>query len=105
MQRVSYNVDGVEIEEIDLDQIKYDFPELQSGKYYFAPIGGLTLHRCKIVWRSNNVERTPNMGYSYDLVPGEQSVPEGLPELEDDEDDLRDPEPTPRPDIPFQLGS
>ena len=44
MQEVPDNIDRAdsELEEVYLDQIKYDSPELQSGKYYVVPIGGLT---------------------------------------------------------------
>ena len=52
-----------------------------SGKYYVVPIEGLTSHRCKIVGRNDDVVKTPNLGYVNDPIQGEQSIPEGLPDL------------------------
>jgi hypothetical protein len=47
MQEQSKGTDGGVAQEVNRDQIKYDSPELQSGKYYVIPMGGFIAHRRK----------------------------------------------------------
>ncbi len=106
MHEISKDTNGVYLQEASQDQIKYYSPELESGKYYVVPFGTLAEHRCKIVWKDDQAAKEPNVGDTYVPIPGEQTMPDDLPELEDcSDDDVDQPMKTPCPDVPFQLGS
>jgi len=53
IHEASGETDGVHLQEVSHDQIKYGSPELESGKYYVMPFGSLAGNSCKIVWKND----------------------------------------------------
>ncbi len=83
VQKISEATDGMPVQETSQDQIKYDSPELESGKYYVVIVGMLKEYRCKIVWKNDHAVKELNVGCTYVPIPGEQLMHDDLPELED----------------------
>jgi hypothetical protein len=105
VQKNSEATGGMLMQEISEDQIRYDSPELESGKRYVVPVRTLAKHHCKIVWKNDRAVKEQNVGYACPYT-GEQAMPDDLPELEYDSDDGVDEQiKIPSQDVPFQLGT
>ncbi len=106
VHKISEETDGVHLQKASQVQIKYNSPELESGKFCVVPFGTLAKHRCKIVWNDDQAAKEPNVGYTYIPMQGEQAMSDDLPELEDDsDDDVDQPMKFSCQDVPYQLGS
>jgi hypothetical protein len=69
-----------------------------SGEYHVLPMGGPPNQRCRIIWRTDGSVKTPVDGFPYVPVPGEEPVPDDLPDLapeSENEQDQIESEPTP----------
>jgi hypothetical protein len=53
MPEISEETDGMHLQEASQDQMKYNSPEWESGKYCVVPFGTLAGHCCKIVWKDD----------------------------------------------------
>ncbi len=76
MHEPSEETDGVHLQEASLDQIKYDSPELESGKYYVVPFESLAGHRCKIIWKNDQSAEEQSVDDIYVPILGEQTMPD-----------------------------
>ena len=54
---------------------------MASGEYHVLPMGGPPNQRCRIIWRTDGSVKTPVDGFPYVPVPGEEPVPDDLPDL------------------------